>query len=273
MAAIAFLAALAVAAAASQASDARLLNLDELITVQDYPRISLVNNEQGSVTVRLKIDESGLVRSCRVARSSGHVALDEQTCALFRARARFEPAKDRSGRPVRSDHTQKISWKLADRSVAMPRQAWMIRVTLGLNRDGAIGHCKMEAAGVVSKPLDCEVLLSATKASGGDGPSFANIAGFAITETHFYPIGAGKVAIPPALAGATKVAQQISNVVIEADGRISGCEGIRYSGAASPATDACRILTGTRFEAGPAGAKPLVGTVVTTAYTQTQTIT
>jgi len=97
--------------------------------------------------------------------------------------------------------------------------------------------------------------------------------GFAITETHFYPISADEVAIPPALAGATKVAQQISNVVIEPDGRISGCEGIRYSGAASPATDACRILTGTRFEAAPAGAKPLVGTVVTTAYTQTQTIT
>lgn len=273
MAALAFLAALAVAAAASQASDARLLNLNELVTAQDYPRISLLNNEQGSVTVRLKIDSSGVVRSCRVARSSGHVALDEQTCALFRARARFEPAKDRNGRPVGSDHTQKLSWKGADRSVAMPRQAWMIRVTLGLNRDGAIGHCKMEATGVVSKPQDCEVLLSATKASGGDRPSLADIAGFAITETHFYPLTAGEVAVPPALAGATKVAQQISNVVIEADGRISGCEGIRYSGAASPKTDACRMLTGTRFEAAPAGAKPLVGTVVTTAYTQTQTIT
>lgn len=273
MAALALLAALAVAAAASQASDARLLNLHELVTPQDYPQVSLVNHEEGSVTVRLKIDSSGLVSSCRVARSSGHVALDEQTCALFRARARFEPAKDRAGRPVGSAHTQQISWKLGDRSVAMPRQAWMVRVTLGLNRDGAIGHCKLEATGIVSKPHDCEVLLSATKASGGNNPSLAHIAGFAITETHFYPVGAGEVAVPPALAGATLVAQQVSNVVIEADGRISGCEGIRYSGAASPQTDACRILAGTRFEAGPAGAKPLVGTVVTTAYTQTQTIT
>jgi hypothetical protein len=168
---------------------------------------------------------------------------------------------------------QAIEARLAGESVAMPRQAWMIRVTLGLNRFGAIGHCKMEATGVVSKPQDCEVLLSATKASGGDRPNLADISGFAITETHFYPVEAGEVAVPPALAGATKVAQQISNVVIEADGRISGCEGIRYSGAASPKTDACRILTGTRFEAAPAGAKPLVGTVVTTAYTQTQTIT
>lgn len=273
MAALAFLAALAVAAAAPQGSDARLLNLNELVTAQDYPRISLVNNEQGSVTVRLKIDKSGLVRPCRIARSSGHVALDEQTCALFRARARFEPAKDRNGRPVASDHTQKLSWQLAGESVAMPRQAWMIRVTLGLNREGAVGHCRMEATGVVSKPQDCELLLSATRASGGDSSSLADIAGFAITETHFYPVASSQVAVPPALAGATKVAQQISNVVIEPDGRISGCEGIRYSGAASPKTDACRILTGTRFEAAPAGAKPLVGTVVTTAYTQTQTIT
>jgi len=172
-----------------------------------------------------------------------------------------------------AEHAQKISLKLAEGPVVMPRQAWMIRVTLGLNRDGAIGHCKMEATGVVSKPQDCEVLLSATRASGGDRPGLAGIAGFAITETHFYPVASSEVAVPPALPGATKVAQQISNVVIEADGRISGCEGIRYSGAASPQTDACRILAGTRFEAGPAGAKPLVGTVVTTAYSQTQTIT
>lgn len=205
MAALAFLAALAVAAAASQAAGVGLLDLDELV--------------------------------------------------------------------IEANHTQKAGLELAGRAVAMPRQAWMIRVTLGLNRDGAIGHCKMEATGVVSKPQDCEVLLSATRASRGDRPSLADIAGFAITETHFYPVRADEVAVPPALAGATKVAQQISNVVIEADGRISGCEGIRYSGAASPKTDACRILAVTRFEAAPAGAKPLVGTVVTTAYTQTQTIT
>lgn len=270
MAAFAIYAALA--AAVAVASDARLLNLQELVTANDYPRVSLEKNEQGSVTVKLKIDPSGLVASCRVARSSGHVALDEQTCALFRARARFEPAKDRNGRAVGADFKQQVSWKLADRSVAMPRQAWMIRVTLGLNKEGAIGHCKMETTGVASEPHDCEVLLSAAKAPGGERPSLAQIAGFAITETYFYPVSIVQVAVPPPLPGATKIAQQISNVVIEPDGRISACEGVHYSGAASPQTDACRILTGTQFQAAPAGAKTLRGTVVTTAYTQTQTI-
>lgn len=270
LAVLALVAALAGAAAAS--TDARLLNLNELVTPQDYPRVSLLNDEQGSVTVRLKIDPSGLVRSCKVARSSGHVALDEQTCALFRARARFEPARDRNGRAVESSFTQQVSWKLADGSAPMPRHAWMVRVSLGLSRDGSVGQCKMEATGLAAQPKDCELLLAAVKASTGERSSSAAIAGFAITETHFYPVGTGEVVVPPPLPGATKIAQQVSNVVIEPDGRIRLCEGIRYSGAASPLTDACRMLIGTQFEPAPPGEKSLVGTVVTTAYTQTHTI-
>lgn len=270
MAVPAFLAALA--AAASAPSDARLLNLNELVSADDYPRVALINNQQGSVTVRLKIDSSGLVTSCRVARSSGHVALDEQTCALFRARARFEPARDRSGRAIEADYTQQVSWKLAEGPPPMPRHAWMVRVTLGLNRDGSVGECKMEATGLAAQPEDCDLLLAAVKASSSDRPSSAAIAGFAITETHFYPIAINEVVVPPALPGATRIAQQISTVVIEPDGQVSKCEGIRYSGAASPQTDACRLLIGRQFEAGADGSKALVGTIVTTAYTQTHTI-
>ena len=161
----------------------------------------------------------------------------------------------------------------AEAPVAMPRQAWMIRVTLGLNKEGAVGHCQMETTGVASEPKDCQLLLAAAKAPDGERASLAQIAGFAISETYFYPVPIVQVAVPPALAGATKIAQQVSNVVIGRDGRISECQGIHYSGAASPQTDACRILIGTRFEAAPAGEKALRGTIVTTAYSQTQTIT
>ena len=78
---------------ADRSNNARLLNPGELVTADDYPLVSLRKEEQGTVTVRVRIDETGTAGSCDVVKSSGHTALDEQTCSLIRARARFEPKR------------------------------------------------------------------------------------------------------------------------------------------------------------------------------------
>lgn len=275
MAAFAFLAALAAAAAASQASDPRLLNLDGLVTPQDYPRIALERDQQGTVTVRLRVSREGLVTSCKVRRSSGHVALDEQTCAIYRARARFAPATDRRGRPVESEYIQRTTWRLADESEGfppLPRQAWMLRSTVSLDRNGQILGCKIAVVGLRSEPRYCEPILALAKTQGTAVSAGGIVAAFSISDTHFFPVSADKVTVPPDLAGADKVAQQVSEVTIEPDGTISVCKPIRYSGAAGPETDACLLLKHSQFEPAANGAA-ISGTIVTTAYTQTQTIT
>jgi TonB family protein len=131
-------AALASAAADStDASEARLLNWSELVTANDYPAVALMKEQEGTVTVRLDVDRTGVVTTCKVVISAGSAALDDQTCALFRARARYIPAHDRRGRPVASTVDQRMAWRLAGQAAApFPRQAWMVRTNLSLDAAG-----------------------------------------------------------------------------------------------------------------------------------------
>ena len=263
------------AAAADHPSTARLLNIQELVTPNDYPRVALVNNQQGSVTVRLKIDQTGLVTSCKVIVSSGHQALDDQTCALYRARARFEPARDRRGRPVDSSYKQKTTWRLAasDAFPPMPRHAWMTRTTAAISSEGGILDCKVEVVGVSSSSQYCDFLRALVAHGSGNAEAKGPVASFSISETYFYPVETAKIASPPVLRDATNVGEQVSQIVIGADGTVSDCKGIRYSGVASPEKDVCAGLTQGRFEPASTGSASLTGTIVMRAYIRRHTVT
>ena len=101
---------------------ARLLNLNELVTADDYPAQAQLADEQGTVGVLVKVDASGRVADCAVEFSSGSAALDAQTCRLFWLRAKFEPHRDPSGKAVASVFRRKITWRLEGEG--MPLDAW-----------------------------------------------------------------------------------------------------------------------------------------------------
>ena len=271
------LAAVAAASVAAEPQSARFLNPNGIVTADDYPLVSLTREQEGRVTVRLRIDPTGLVTRCEIIQSSGHTALDEQTCALFRARARFEPARDAKGRYVADTYTQRVNWRIAgERAAPMPRNAWMVRSTMGFTREGLLVDCKVESTGAPLDSNDCEQVMEMVKQATGQAEEArapGPIAGFSISETYFYPVPTETAADPPALPGATQLGRQVSEVVIDTDGRISNCRGIRYYGIARPEVDACALIRNQRFEAVPPGAKPLIGTVVVTAYLRTQSVT
>lgn len=56
----------------------------------------------GRIFTRLRIEADGRVSQCDVMRSFGDANADQWTCSLIRQRAVFQPATDRSGRPVAS---------------------------------------------------------------------------------------------------------------------------------------------------------------------------
>ena len=101
--------------AAGKKSPPKVLNGPEIVSEDDYPSPALRNQEQGTVTIRLDVDERGAVRGCAVTRSSGSASLDETTCRLYRERARFTPAHDRHGRAVADVwNGPPITWRIAD---------------------------------------------------------------------------------------------------------------------------------------------------------------
>ena len=87
-------------------------NLQAVFTPDDYPLFALWNEDQGTAKVRMEVDETGSVSDCAVVESSGSRSLDSATCRILEERARFTPAFDRTGRPVKDTYEQRITWRL-----------------------------------------------------------------------------------------------------------------------------------------------------------------
>jgi TonB family protein len=89
-------------------------NLASYISSDDYPAEALHNGEEGTVGFRLYISPEGRAAGCTISSSSGSASLDETTCSIMMARARFTPAIDYRGRPTHDTLSARVRWRLAD---------------------------------------------------------------------------------------------------------------------------------------------------------------
>jgi TonB family protein len=88
-------------------------SLRAIFTEDDYPRSAWVRSQQGTAQYLLLIDEKGSVAGCHVVKPSGVPILDMMGCAVLQKRAKFSPARDAAGRPMRSAfETQPIVWRM-----------------------------------------------------------------------------------------------------------------------------------------------------------------
>lgn len=84
-----------------------------LFSADDYPTVALAHNQGGTTQYMLFIDETGKVAGCHLIKPSGAPILDGMGCRLLTARAKFSPATDKQGKPVRSTLvTPTITWAL-----------------------------------------------------------------------------------------------------------------------------------------------------------------
>jgi TonB family protein len=82
------------------------------ISNADYPAEALRRRAHGPVGFRLTIDASGVPTACAVTASSQDRSLDEATCTLLLARARFRPARDAQGNAVTDSFVSRIRWTI-----------------------------------------------------------------------------------------------------------------------------------------------------------------
>lgn len=76
-------------------------NSDTWFTIRDFGLATTVTPAAFSAVFRLVVDEEGRAAECTLLESAGNVDL-AGACRTLRSRARYEPARDRSGRPVKS---------------------------------------------------------------------------------------------------------------------------------------------------------------------------
>lgn len=80
----------------------------------DYPAQAYQDDASGRSQIMMMIDEAGALKDCMVEETSGIAVLDAQTCILLHERAKFRPALDDAGKPVRSVLTQRVHWKMGE---------------------------------------------------------------------------------------------------------------------------------------------------------------
>lgn len=84
-----------------------------LFSPDDYPREAMNLRQEGRAQYLLLVDEKGKVAGCHVLLASGVPVLDAMGCAILMERAKFTPALDPSGKPVRSAlMTPPVQWQI-----------------------------------------------------------------------------------------------------------------------------------------------------------------
>jgi TonB family protein len=126
-------------------------NPADWINPDDYPAASIAADEEGIVVTLLQVNSDGTVSSCRIATSSGHPALDTQTCKLLAERARFTPAHDKTGRAQSDFVRQQVRWSFSHDKLTTQG----VRVTFAVN-DGRLGACRYEKVGYEDLDLKCD---------------------------------------------------------------------------------------------------------------------
>lgn len=76
----------------------------------DYPRVLLGNRQSGIVKFRLDVGVQGSVDGCVIISETSEQGFADITCRLISERARFSPAQNADGKPIRSYYVNSAVW-------------------------------------------------------------------------------------------------------------------------------------------------------------------
>jgi protein TonB len=80
-------------------------------TIPPYPAMAIRLGYEGTVQLRIVVDEHGSVASAEVQNSSGHTDLDEAAVVWVKAHWRYAPATQ-NGTPAKADTTAVVTFRL-----------------------------------------------------------------------------------------------------------------------------------------------------------------
>lgn len=78
---------------------------------KDFPANALNKGENGLVRFRLDIEPNGTVSDCRILYRTNPDSFADLSCKLIKERARFTPALDSNGSPVKSFYISQVRWQ------------------------------------------------------------------------------------------------------------------------------------------------------------------
>ncbi|MFM5885241.1 MAG: energy transducer TonB [Novosphingobium sp.] len=82
------------------------------VTSFDFPNSMLAKGQSALLRFRLIVSTVGTVENCVITKGVGSTEFRELTCALLTKRAKFKPALDNDGRPLKSVFSSSIRWAI-----------------------------------------------------------------------------------------------------------------------------------------------------------------
>lgn len=84
------------------------------VSDDDYPAQAIMEGASGITSFVLLVDEAGALKDCMVEETSGIATLDAMSCIALTNRAKFKPALNSEGQPVRAMLKSRIRWVITD---------------------------------------------------------------------------------------------------------------------------------------------------------------
>ena len=81
-----------------------------IFSTEDYPYEADSEGKGGTVGVLFWIEATGRVSTCEVIESSAPPVLEKATCNVLTKRAKYSPARDAAGRPLRAPSFTRVRW-------------------------------------------------------------------------------------------------------------------------------------------------------------------
>lgn len=211
------------------AAQAQMLNLSEVFDDANYPFLAQGRSDEGRVQFRVSVDAQGVATGCVITEAAAANTLNQPTCDLILAKARFAPARDRRGRAVASTFTRRVVWTLqngAPLAVADGHE----RVVLTFDGAGKV-DCRIEAtADVEVDPRACPTYLAmpAVRNSAGSQSEIvrSQMARYAVVseQSSFAgPNAAERAAVVGKRRGEDLNDRTIIRLTIDPAGKIIGC--------------------------------------------------
>lgn len=122
---------------------------------KDYPAEAQKNGREGNVRFEVDVGADGKPTACRIAKSSGTPSLDETTCRVVMARAKFSPAVV-NGKPVAAVYSDSTTWRLEGSGI--PTNGYFA-VIIDYAKDPKHPQCSIVQKGVIGPP-GCDQMLS-----------------------------------------------------------------------------------------------------------------
>ena len=239
----------------------KLVNMLEIFNTPNYPYWAMAMNEEGRVQFVADVNAAGMVTACRVTQSSGFPNLDLGTCDIVSSQGRFEPARDRNGRPIASDYRRTVVWQL------MQREPWPVadsrqRIIFAVDDHKQVTECRVEMDPVDEfDPRTCTQTRGMAQVMVFASPPEFDWKDWTIVLEDSQFLDAAEAMTVGVGPGMQLFDRDITRITLDGAGKITRCETIEKPRQPMPgkAEWCARMMNNTAFAPGNGAVRELTG--------------